>query len=67
MRLAVKTVLLKLVESHLPQSNLTGAVSGENASTELIQQLPQLVQTQTAMVAAQTRAMSVKSLPPIPT
>ena len=34
---------------------------------ELIQQLTQLVQTQTAMVAAQTRAMSALSLPPIPT
>jgi len=44
--------------------------SGEQGGTGdgvLIQQLTQLVQTQTAMVAAQTRAMSAQSLPPIPT
>lgn len=31
-----------------------------------MQQLTQLVQTQTAMVMAQTRAMSAQNLPPIP-
>ena len=49
--------------------DLTGAVgveSGSVGSGELIQHLSQLVQTQTAMVAAQTRAMSAQSLPPIP-
>ena len=33
---------------------------------EIIQELTQLVRTQTAMVAAQTRVMSAQSLPPVP-
>ena len=42
------------------------AVNSGVGSGELIQQLTQLVQTQTAMVASQTRVMSVQSLPPVP-
>ena len=56
-------------DSHIvASSDLT--LSVENSSVgggELIQQFTQLVQTQSAMVAAQTRAMSAQSLPPVPT
>ena len=48
----------------------TSTVGSSTVSTEtgggLMQQLTQLVQTQTDMVIAQTRAMSAQSLPPIP-
>ena len=47
-------------------SELVSVENGSVGSGELIQQLSQLVQTQTAMVAAQTRAMSAQSLPPVP-
>ena len=40
-------------------------VSGATAVGSVMQQLTQLVQTQTAMVAAQTRAMSAQSFPPM--
>ena len=40
--------------------------SSNTGDGELIQQLTQLVQTQIALVAAQTRAISAQSLPPIP-
>ena len=47
-------------------SHDSGAVEGSdtNSDTGLMQQLTQLVQTQTAMVMAQTRAMSAQNLPP---
>jgi hypothetical protein len=54
---------------HAPEvSDRTGgeeSVGSEAGDKELMQQLTQLVQTQTAMVAAQIRAMSVQNLPPM--
>ena len=63
-----------LVDSHVGGSDSSGGEtpSASTVSTNpasggegLMQQLTQLVQTQTVMVRAQTRAMSAQSLPPI--
>ena len=43
---------------------VSGTAAGNNVNG-VMQQLTQLVQTQTAMVAAQTRAKSAQSLPPM--
>ena len=45
---------------------LNDSTACTETGSDLMQQLTQLVQTQTDMVIAQTRAMSAQSLPPIP-
>lgn len=52
------------VDSGVPQSPVAAPISSSNNS--FMQSLAQLVKTQTDMVAAQTRAMSAQTLPPMP-
>ena len=47
-------------------SVVPNVVSSSETAASVMQQLTQLVQNQTAMVAAQTRAMSAQGLPPMP-
>ena len=44
----------------------SSSVTDVNTDKNLLQKLTQLVQTQTAMFAAHTKAMSAQSLPPLP-